>query len=125
VTITNAPIFVFSIYMLLGVHQQEIRSYADNPPAPGLWTVFYDNPHFSFALVLTGAGLLLEAINRREAALINCGFWLALSIYNIAQGEPAFANVVFAAIFVVEVLWYVLPIWRKRTENPRFDSSGP
>ncbi len=121
VTITNVPIFAFSIYTLIGVHQEEIRNSIDNPPPPRLWTVFYDNPHFALALVLTGAGLLFEAINRREAGLINCSFWLALCIYAVALGWPALSIVVVVGLFAVDVIWYLLPPKRK---VPGLDNSG-
>jgi hypothetical protein len=123
VTITNLPIFVFSIYGVIGIHQQEILINASNPPPPSFWTVFYDNPHLAGALVLAGAGLLLEALNRWEAALMNCGLWLAVSIYAVAESEPAFSTAVVVGLFAVDVVWYVLPVRRKVTLHAGVDNS--
>jgi hypothetical protein len=123
VTITNLSIFVFSIYGVIGIHQQEILTNASYPPPPSFWTVFYYNPDLAVALVFSGVGLLLEALNRWEAALINCGLWLAVSIYAVAEGEPAFSTAVVVGLFAVDVVWYVLPVRRKVTLHAGVDNS--
>jgi hypothetical protein len=119
VAITNPPILLLSIYMLRDVHRHEIQSAIDHPPAPPLWTVFYDNPYFTIALVLAGAGLLLEAINRREAGVINCGLWLALSIYSIAHSEPAVSTSLVVGLLAADVIWYALTAKRNAIPDVR------
>lgn len=123
VTITNLSILVFSIYGVIGIHQHEILINASYPPPPSFWKVFYDNPNLAVALVLSGVGLLLEALNRWEAALMNCGLWLAVSIYAVAEGEPAFSTAVVVGLFAVDVVWYVLPVRRKVILHAGVDNS--
>lgn len=112
VTITNLPIFFFSIHVLIGIHQEDVRINFINPPPPSFLDVLHDNPHFALALILTGAGFLLEALKRREAGLINCSFWLALCIYGIAQREPLLSTCFVIGLFIVNLIWYVVPAWR-------------
>ena len=66
---------------------------------------------------------MLEALNRWEAALMNCGLWLAVSIYAVAEGEPAFSTAVVVGLFAVDVVWYVLPVRRKATLHAGVDNS--
>jgi hypothetical protein len=122
VTITDGPICVFSVYLLLTTYQQQILYSVVREP---VWAVFYDNPIFVIAFALAGTGLLLEALNRREAGVINCSFWLAFSIYSFAQHEPTYSTAVVALIFVADLIWYFLPSRRNSAGNPRLDSSGP
>jgi hypothetical protein len=88
VAVTNLPVIVFSIYVLNGVYQDDIRNSLGNPPHPSFWDVIHDNPSYAIALFLAGIGLLLETIRRREAGFVNCGLWLMVSIYSIAVSEP-------------------------------------
>ena len=57
----------------------------------------------------SGIGLLLEATRRREAGFINCGLWLAISIYAITQSWPIPSKAVVIVILVISFCWYVIP----------------
>jgi len=102
VAATNLAMIAFSIYVLIGVHRDDVRINRGNPPPPSLGDVLYDNPTYALASVIAGVGLLLEIMRRREAGFLNCGLWLALSIYAIAQA-------VAIVIFVVSFIWYLAP----------------
>jgi len=106
VTVTNLPVIVFSIYVLSGVYQDDIRNSLGNPPHPSFWDVIHDNPSYAIALFLAGIGLLLETIRRREAGFVNCGLWLMVSIYSIAVSEPIASRAVVIGIFVVSFVLY-------------------
>lgn len=106
VAVTNLPVFVFSIYVLKGVYQDDVRNSLGNPPHPSFWDVLHDNPSYAIALFLAGIGLLLETIRRREAGFVNCGLWLMVSIYSIAVSEPIASRAVVIGIFVVSFVLY-------------------
>lgn len=106
VAFTNLPVFVFSIYVLIGVYQDDIRSSLGNPPHPSFWDVVHDNPSYAITLFLAGIGLFLETIRRREAGFVNCGLWLLVSIYSIAVSEPIASRAVAIGIFAVSFVWY-------------------
>jgi hypothetical protein len=106
VAVTNLPVIVFSIYVLNGVYQDDIRNSLGNPPHPSFWDVIHDNPSYAIALFLAGIGLLLETMRRREAGFTNCGLWLMVSIYSIAVSEPIASRAVVIGIFVVSFVLY-------------------
>ena len=88
IAVTNLSILAFSIYVLIGVYQDGVRINRGNPPPPSFGDVLYDNPTYPVAFAIAGIGLLLEIMTRREAGFLNCGLWLGLSIYAIAQNHP-------------------------------------
>jgi hypothetical protein len=109
VAVTNLLVLAFSIYVLMGTYRDDVRINRDNPPPPSFGDVIYDNPAYAVACVVAGLGLLLEATRRREAAFLNCGMWLAFSIYAIAQNQPTPSKAVAMGIFAVSFVWYAAP----------------
>jgi hypothetical protein len=109
VAVTNLAILAFSIYVLIGVYRDDIRINRDNPPPPSFGDVLHDNPTYAVACVVAGIGLLLEIVRRREAGFLNCGLWLALSIYAVAQNQPTPSKAAAIIILAVSFIWYVVP----------------
>ena len=109
VWLTNLTVFAFAIYVLVGVFREDVRNSLGNPPPPSLWDAAYDNPSYALAVVLSGIGLLLETLKRREAGFFNCFFWLMLSICAIALSWPIPSKVAVFGICVVMFMLYVVP----------------
>lgn len=110
---TNLPICIFFIIELINMRQEEIRAFATYPPTPSLWSLLSDNYHLVFVVLFAGGGFLLEVLNWRVAAFVNCGFWLVVLVYEIVQKAGGGPAIIFVSILAVDFLWYVMAARRE------------
>ena len=72
------------------------------------------NAHAVVGVVFAAVGFLLEALNRRVAAFVNCGLWLVVLVRSVdGLSIPLLPPV----ILVVNCVWYVAELtWRPQAE---------